>query len=324
MNRYELSVSMNHITYRNRRKFRRESKFYKMISSDVACKIISIIALLVAAFAFYIVATTPDYMLPEEEFEKIINDYHSKIDTSKEPFLYQTGETTTSIPMEFVDDTVNITEVSMKLNQESPSQHSSTEVVKTLTYDPEKDDEYVLQTSLGDYEINLPNQEDELIKQQLPTAYYENIDFSSFMPLESVEAITNTRSPAYKICYSENAYSDDLGFMRYKTSDDQFTVDSQDDYIVAMGTFYKTKGTAGERFLIVTTTGMYTVICGDEKSDNHTDDMNMFTLHNGKAAVLEWIVDDSINSTIKRSGNAKKNGMIEENIGSIQYIYKIV
>lgn len=311
------------ITYRNRRKFRHESALMRFLCSEVTARILSIIALLVAAFAFYIVATTPDYMLPEEEFEKIIDEYNQKKNSSNEA-LYQTGYEYTEIPLEFCDESVGITEVQMSLNAESPAQHKSDVVAKTITYDPEKDDQYVLATSLGDGEIDLPNQEDILIKQQLPSAYYSGIDFSSFMPYESVDAITNTRSQAYKICYSENAYSDENGFMRYKVSDDQFSIDGEDDYIVAMGTFYKDKGAAGQRFLIVTSTGMYTVITGDEKSDNHTDDMNMFTVHDGKAAVLEWIVDrDELVDTVESSGNVKKLGNLE-NKGAIQYIYKII
>ena len=55
--------------------------------------------------------------------------------------------------------------------------------------------------------------------------------------------------------------------MSLTTTADQFTIDGQDDYMIALGTFYKEKGTAGNRYLIETTTGAYTAITGSEKAD---------------------------------------------------------
>lgn len=163
-----------------------------------------------------------------------------------------------------------------------------------------------------------------LTNQILPTKYYGNIDFSSFQPYMSYKKITSKSSPAYKISHSENAYTDEYGFRRYKTnSENQITINEQDDYIVAMGTFYKEKGTAGERFLVTTTTGAFTVITGDEKADQDTDSMNMFTTHKGSAAILEWVVDeDKLESEVKQSGTVTSSSM-EALHGTITSIYKI-
>lgn len=161
----------------------------------------------------------------------------------------------------------------------------------------------------------------------LPSEYYGDIDFSSFQPYEDYSVITDKTSAAYSITRSDRAYNDEHGLRRYTVEEDQFSINGKDDYVVALGTFYKPKGTCGQRYLIVTTTGYYTAIAGDEKSDLHTDDMHMFTLHsNGKVAgIIEWLVDtDTLNTSMKRSGNiATSAGPIEELKGDILYIYLI-
>ena len=162
-----------------------------------------------------------------------------------------------------------------------------------------------------------------LTKCDLPSKYYKNLDYSSFQPYMSYKAITNKKSPAYKISHSENSYTDENGLRRYRTTKDQFTVNGADDYIIALGTFYKTKGTAGERFLITTSNGAYTAITGDEKADIHTDGMNMFTTHNGKAGMIEWIVDESLLNRMIRSKGTITKGPVEILQGEITGIYKI-
>lgn len=152
-----------------------------------------------------------------------------------------------------------------------------------------------------------------LVMQQLPDAYYPGINFSKFQPYMDWSMVTNPNSAAYTITRSENAYVDENGYRRYKTTDDQFTIDGADDFVVALGTFYKPKGTCGQRFLIITTGGMYTVICGDEKADIHTDDMNMFSWHGSNheyAGMIEWIVDQKV---------LYKNDNIASRMGSIHY-----
>lgn len=162
-----------------------------------------------------------------------------------------------------------------------------------------------------------------LVEMELPSKYYGNIDFSSFQPYMSYYKVTNKTSPAYSVCHSENAYTDENGLRRYRTTADQFTIDGQDDYMIALGTFYKEKGTAGSRYLIETTTGAYTAITGSEKADDDTDKLNMFRSHGNKAGMIEWIVDERcLNNDISAAGTVT-NGPVEALKGEIISIYKI-
>lgn len=177
---------------------------------------------------------------------------------------------------------------------------------------------------IGQDRIGLEN--GTLIRYDLPDKYYPGIDYSSFQPYMPYTAITNKSAAAYWVVHSNNCYTDEYGLRRYKTTDSQFTINGQDDYVIALGNFYKEKGSAGGRYLIVTTTGMYTAIIGDEKDDRHTDKMNMFSSHcNGsKAGLIEWIVDNSkLNSNIKLHGTVTAGGP-EATRGEILHIYEIV
>lgn len=173
---------------------------------------------------------------------------------------------------------------------------------------------------LGDYEFT---------ELALPSEYYgKSINFSSFYPFEYYTDITNKKSKAYKITRSDNSYTDENGLRRYALSEGEFSIDGKDDYLVAMGTFYKPHGTIGNRYVIETTTGSYTVRTADEKSDSHTDTMNMFTTHGGGkyAAILEFIVDGkTLDPSIKASGTITKGEEIESAIreGKIIHIYEI-
>lgn len=164
-----------------------------------------------------------------------------------------------------------------------------------------------------------------LVECALPSDYYNNINFSWFQPFMAYQKITDKTSPSYEICYSENAYTDENGFRRYKTNEHQFTVDGNDDYVVALGTYYKEKGTVGSRFLIETTTGSYTVITGGEKADEDTDELNMFSTHcdGDYAGMIEWIVDENtLHSDIKYAGTVTY-GPVESMHGDIIAIYRI-
>lgn len=203
---------------------------------------------------------------------------------------------------------------------------SSTELIDEPVDDPppvEIDTATVLTTSLGNPSIEVDGT--ILTRYDLPDKYYPGIDFSSFQPYMGYKCITNKSSPAYKVTRSEYAYNDEYGMRRYQTTDDQFTIDGQDDYVIALGTFYKEKGTAGSRYLIVTTTGMYTAIAGDEKSDSHTDSRHMFSLHQDGscAGIIEWIVDqENLERTMKRAGTITA-GPIVPLQGEILHIYGI-
>lgn len=148
--------------------------------------------------------------------------------------------------------------------------------------------------------------EPEFIKYDLPSVYYGDIDFSTFQPYMDYKMITDTSSNSYQTLNSEKLYIDDNGLCRYSVDDDQFSIDGKDDYVIALGTYYKEKGKTGQRYLIHTTEGYYTAIAGDEKADEHTDKYRMFVRHgeNGQyAGMIEFLVDtDYLDSDIRAMG----------------------
>lgn len=156
----------------------------------------------------------------------------------------------------------------------------------------------------------------------LPEVYYPGID-TSFYPYMDYRCITARGTETYKINNDGNSYTDELGLRRYKVSENEFSINGQDDYLVAMSTFYKPKNEINSRFLIKTTTGMYTVRTGDEKSDNDTDSMHMFSYHGGKAGIIEWIVQtECLERSIKLHGSVGKSSNSIIN-GKITHIYRI-
>lgn len=148
--------------------------------------------------------------------------------------------------------------------------------------------------------------EPEFIEYALPSVYYGDIDFSTFSPYMDYKMVTDTSSNSYQTLNSEKLYIDDNGLCRYSVDDDQFTIDGKDDYVIALGTYYKEKGKTGQRYLIHTTGGYYTAIAGEEKADEHTDDYHMFVKHgeNGQyAGMIEFLVDtDYLDSDIRTMG----------------------
>lgn len=148
--------------------------------------------------------------------------------------------------------------------------------------------------------------EPEFIEYALPSVYYGDIDFSSFSPYMDYKMVTDTSSNSYQTLNSEKLYIDDNGLCRYSVDDDQFTIDGKDDYVIALGTYYKEKGKTGQRYLIHTTGGYYTAIAGEEKADEHTDEYHMFVRHgeNGQyAGMIEFLVDtDYLDSDIRAMG----------------------
>lgn len=148
--------------------------------------------------------------------------------------------------------------------------------------------------------------EPEFIEYALPSVYYGDIDFSTFSPYMDYKMVTDTSSNSYQTLNSEKLYIDDNGLCRYSVDDDQFTIDGKDDYVIALGTYYKEKGKTGQRYLIHTTGGYYTAIAGEEKADEHTDDYHMFVRHgeNGQyAGMIEFLVDTNyLDSDIRAMG----------------------
>ena len=192
------------------------------------------------------------------------------------------------------------------------------EIVKEeLKYDQME----TLLAHIGDKKIQVANV--ELVKYKLPADLYPGIDHSSFQPYMDYRAVKNKKCNSYKLLNGNKAYCDENGFRRIKVTDDDFHLD-MDDYAVALGNYYKEKGSVGDRFVVVTSTGMYTMRVGDEKADHHTEKNNMFTIHGGKAAVIEWIVDTKkIDKEIRRRGTVTVCD-IEALQGKLIHIYKII
>ncbi len=200
-------------------------------------------------------------------------------------------------------------------------------VNKIISHDPHQLALDTISQSLGAKEISLIDC--RLIKYALPGELHKGLDHSSFQPYMCYTKVRNKSTSSWKLLNSKKAYSDDEGFRRVKVDNSKFSLKGKDDYVVAMGNYYKRKGSIGDRFLIITTVGMVTIVVGAEKSDNHTDSKNMFTSH-GKnkqyAGVLEWILDmksGKVDRSIKKSGSVT-TGPVEELHGKLLYIYKII
>ena len=163
-----------------------------------------------------------------------------------------------------------------------------------------------------------------LTRYSLPSEYYPNIDFQSMQPFMSYKMVTNKATEAYKMCHSDLSYIDENGLLRHEVADDQFSINGQDDYVIALGTYYKERSHCGERFLIVTSTGMYTAITGDEKADKHTDKHHMVHDHcDGTYSLIEFIVDTPSLEELVRLTGTLRNSSIEAFQGDILHIYKI-
>ncbi len=175
-----------------------------------------------------------------------------------------------------------------------------------------------------------------LVRKELPSYYYgDQYNWTNMQSLMRYTTITAKWSDAYKVCYGEGAYTDANGFRRKHTdSSSQFTIDKRDDYIIALGTYYKTRGICGERFLIVTTTGAYTAITGDEKKESECDKHHMFhpaVDGSNNVSVLEFVVGsrDEVGKDYRNMGMVGRMGSAHysENIipfqGEVLYIYKI-
>lgn len=186
------------------------------------------------------------------------------------------------------------------------------------------EEEVPLERTYGQEYIYLEEYNVRLESMLLP---FNGEDFNSMQPYEDVSCITNESTSAYDVTHDDATYIDHYGLLRYnRNASTEFTVDGKDDYVVALGTFYKGEGTpCGGRFLVVTDRGSYTVTVGDEKDNDHTGKYHMYSDHDGKAGLIEFIVDeDSLESTSKSIGSIffmpQELGGVG---GNIHYIYKI-
>ena len=211
------------------------------------------------------------------------------------------------------------------------SSYSTSSVIKldesadAITSEPEEElaAEEIVEMCMGDNIISTDL--GTLKRYDLPDVFYPDLDFSSFQAYMSWRMITDPSTEAYKVISDDRMYVDENGMCRFKTTDDQFTIDGQDDYVIALGTYYKEKGTCGSRWLVVTSTGSYTAITGDEKANCDTDVHNMlvFRKDGTSTGIIEWIVDyDLLHEDIALHGTVTR-GPVEAARGEILYMYRI-
>ena len=183
-------------------------------------------------------------------------------------------------------------------------------------------DEEVVGLDIGNDII--PLEDCDLVRFDLPSKYYPSMNFSTMQPYMSYKTITNKSSEAYKVCNSEKAYTDANGYRRSKVSVNEFSINGEDDYVIALGTYYKPRGTCGDRWLIVTSNGMYTAITGDEKADKDTDRHHMVHPHgNGKYSLVEFIVDSKQLEPISKKMGPVYYSEVGNIGGEILYVYSI-
>lgn len=173
-----------------------------------------------------------------------------------------------------------------------------------------------------------------LVKCGLPSDYGDTKDYSTFKPYMDYKAITARGTAAYRVSHSNSAYNDDKGFRRYNTSgSSEFTVNNyvndngvlcgDDDYLIALGSYYTKGYKEGQRFLIITDNGMFTAKIGDHKANQHTDDKNMYSFHGKYAGLIEFIVNtEGLEKSVRDTGTISSSS-IEDINGKILAIYRI-
>ena len=141
-----------------------------------------------------------------------------------------------------------------------------------------------------------------------PVEYAIPTGDTSFKSYMDWEAITNKDSKQYKL--QQECWSDDTVLRRH-----------EDDYCVAMGTYYASY--IGERFKITLSTGeSFTAVVGDFKANCHTDNLNRYTpMSDNRKNVVEFIVDtNELDSTAKKMGDISYVENFDGNIRSIEKI----
>lgn len=138
---------------------------------------------------------------------------------------------------------------------------------------------------------------------------------TSFKSYMDYRAITNTRSPQYRL--QNDCWTDENGLRR-----------CGDDYVIAVGTYYA--DCIGEKLDITLADGKeFTAIVGDFKADSTTDSTHRYyPMSGGRKNVVEFIVDTgSLDRTARRMGDISYIDGFSGDIASVEKIdgeYKVI
>ena len=183
--------------------------------------------------------------------------------------------------------------------------------------------EYKAQTMIDDmndrlsfikyYDVSAPTAENSITKINYKVPTDIDTDFYGYM---DYNCITDDTTVQWDM--QQNAWTDWQGLRRYN-----------DDYMVAMGSYYSDYE-VGSRFEITLDNDtVFTVILGDLKKDIHTNKTHMYTpVYDDwqlvKANVIEFIVDENqLSSDVKKLGTISGYDEFDGNIKSIKKLIEI-
>ena len=163
------------------------------------------------------------------------------------------------------------------------------------------------------YDVSAPTAENSITKINYKVPTDIDTDFYGYM---DYNCITDDTTVQWDM--QQNAWTDWQGLRRYN-----------DDYMVAMGSYYSDYE-VGSRFEITLDNDtVFTVILGDLKKDIHTNKTHMYTpVYDDwqlvKANVIEFIVDENqLSSDVKKLGTISGYDSFDGNIKSIKKLIEI-
>ena len=163
------------------------------------------------------------------------------------------------------------------------------------------------------YDVSAPTAENSITKINYKVPTDIDTDFYGYM---DYNCITDDTTVQWDM--QQNAWTDWQGLRRYN-----------DDYMVAMGSYYSDYE-VGSRFeIMLDNDTVFTVILGDLKKDIHTNKTHMYTpVYDDwqlvKANVIEFIVDENqLSSDVKKLGTISGYDSFDGNIKSIKKLIEI-
>lgn len=172
---------------------------------------------------------------------------------------------------------------------------------------------YVKRFETTELIIEITEITEDITEYGVPTVKYDVPKVSTSVKLFTDYHFYNLKyTPHYRL--QQAAWTDENGLRRFN-----------DDYIVALGSYYSTN--IGDRFEVILDTGnIFTVILGDGKWDADCDERNMYTPctdYDGKEVgnLLEFIVDSTVLDTrVYRLGDLNALQELKGNVVGITYL----